>query len=107
MVNALDKLLPLLNKLASDRRSPTAGASDNVSHNPVASPSDSAPQVPVVAPQDPGLAPGLLLPLRSLSLPPQASSSGTRMLSPPHVVVQARGTTWNEVAMPPLRFRIV
>ena len=50
MVNAVKKLLPLINKLVSDRRSPTEGTSDNVSHNPVASPSDSAPQVPVVAP---------------------------------------------------------
>ena len=73
MVNALDKLLPLLNKMVSDRRSPTAGASDNVSHNPVASPSDSAPQVPVVAPQDPGLAPG----------PPSASSEHRFHLRPP------------------------
>ena len=72
MVNALDKLLPLLNKMVSDRRSPTAGASDNVSHNPVASPSDSAPQVPVVAPQDPGLAPGP----PSASSEPIASTSG-------------------------------
>ena len=72
MINALDKLLPVLNKIASDRRSPTAGASDNVSHNPVASPSDSAPQVPVVAPQDPGLAPGP----SSASSEPIASTSG-------------------------------
>ena len=104
MMNTFDNLIPLLTKVASDRRYPTAGASENVSLNPVASHSDSAPQVPVVAPQDPVLAPG---PLRSLSLPPQASSSDTRMLSPPHVVVQARGTVLNEVAMPPLHFRIV
>ena len=72
MVNAVEKLLPLINKLVSDRRSPTAGTSDNVSHNPVASPSDSAPQVPVVAPQDPGLAPGP----SSASSEPIASTSG-------------------------------
>ena len=58
MMNAFDSLMPFLTKIASDRRSPTAGASENVSLNPVASHSDSAPQVPVVAPQDPGLAPG-------------------------------------------------
>ena len=72
MMNVLDNLLPLLTKIASDRRSPTAGASDNVSLNPVASPSDSAPQVPVVAPQDPGLAPGP----SSASSEPIASTSG-------------------------------
>ena len=71
MMNVLDNLMPLLTKIASDRRSPTAGASDNVSLNPVASPSDSAPQVPVVAPQDPGLAPG-----PSASSEPIASTSG-------------------------------
>ena len=107
MMNAFDNLMPLLTKVASDRRSPTAGASENVSLNPVASHSDSAPQVPVVAPQDPGLAPGP----SSASSEPIASTSGLQqrhmMLSPPHVVVQARGTALNEVAMPPLRFRIV
>ena len=72
MVTAVEKLLPLINKLVSDKESPTAGTSDNVSHNPVASPSDSAPQVPVVAPQDPGLAPGP----SSASLEPIASTSG-------------------------------
>ena len=72
MMNVLDNLLPLITKIASDRRSPTAGASDNVSLNPVASPSDSAPQVPVVAPQDPGLAPGP----SSASSEPIASTSG-------------------------------
>ena len=72
MMNVLDNLMPLLTKIASDRRSPTAGASDNVSLNPVASPSDSAPQVPVVAPQDPGLAPGP----SSASSEPIASTSG-------------------------------
>ena len=107
MMNAFDNLMPLLTKVASDRRSPTAGASENVSLNPVASHSDSAPQVPVVAPRIQAWPPVLHLPLRSLSLPPQASSSDTMMLSPLHVVVQARGTALNEVAMPPLRFRIV
>ena len=72
MVTAVEKLLPLINKLVSDKESPTAGTSDNVSHNPVASPSDSPPQVPVVAPQDPGLAPGP----SSSSLEPIASTSG-------------------------------
>ena len=42
MVTAVEKLLPLINKLVSDKESPKAGTSDNVSHNPVASPSDSA-----------------------------------------------------------------
>ena len=72
MVNAMEKLLPLINKLVSDKESPKAGTGDNVSNNPVASPSDSAPQVPVVAPQDPGLAPGP----SSASLEPIASTSG-------------------------------
>ena len=72
MMNAFDSLMPLLTKIASDRRSPTAGASENVSLNPVASHSDSAPQVPVVAPQDPGLAPGP----SSASSEPIASTSG-------------------------------
>ena len=34
MMNAFDNLMPLLTKVASDRRSPTAGASENVSLNP-------------------------------------------------------------------------
>ena len=72
MMNTFDNLIPLLTKVASDRRSPTAGASENVSLNPVASHSDSAPQVPVAAPQDPGLAPGPL----SASSEPIASTSG-------------------------------
>ena len=72
MMNTFDNLIPLLTKVASDRRSPTAGASENVSLNPVASHSDSAPQVPVVAPQDPGLAPGP----SSASSEPIASTSG-------------------------------
>ena len=72
MMNVLDSLMPLLTKIASDRRSPTAGASENVSLNPVASHSDSAPQVPVVAPQDPSLAPGP----SSASSEPIASTSG-------------------------------
>ena len=72
MVNAMEKLLPLINKLVSDKESPKEGTGDNVSNNPVASPSDSAPQVPVVAPQDPGLAPGP----SSASLEPIASTSG-------------------------------
>ena len=49
MMNTFDNLIPLLTKVASDRRSPTAGASENVSLNPLASHTDSAPQVPVVA----------------------------------------------------------
>ena len=72
MVTAVEKLLPLINKLVSDKESLTAGTSVNVSYNPVASPSDSTPQVPVVAPQDPGLAPGP----SSASLEPIASTSG-------------------------------
>ena len=71
MVNAMEKLLPLINKLVSDKESPKEGTGDNVSNNPVASPSDSAPQVPVVAPQDPGLPPGP----SSASLEPIASTS--------------------------------
>ena len=63
MVTAVEKLLPLINKLVSDKESPKAGTSDNVSHNPVASPSDSAPQVPVVAPRIQAWPPGPLLPL--------------------------------------------
>ena len=57
MMNAFDNLMPLLTKVASDRRSPTAGASENVSLNPVASHSDSAPQVPVMAPPGSKLGP--------------------------------------------------
>ena len=72
MVTAMEKLLPLINKLVSDKESPKEGTGDIVSNNPVASPSDSAPQVPVVAPQDPGLAPGP----SSASLEPIASTSG-------------------------------
>ena len=72
MVTAMEKLLPLINKLVSDKESPKEGTGDTVSNNPVASPSDSAPQVPVVAPQDPGLAPGP----SSASLEPIASTSG-------------------------------
>ena len=51
MMNRFDNLIPLLTKLGSDRRSPTAGPSESVSHNPLASVTDSAPQVPVVAPR--------------------------------------------------------
>ena len=72
MVTAMEKLLPLINKLVSDKESPNEGTGDTVSNNPVATPSDSAPQVPVVAPQDPGLAPGP----SSASLEPIASTSG-------------------------------
>ena len=72
MMNTFDNLIPLLTKVASDRRSPTSGASENVSLNPLASHSDSAPQVPVVAPQNPGLAPGP----SSASSEPIASTSG-------------------------------
>ena len=71
MVTAMEKLLPLINKLVSDKETSKEGTGDNVSNNPVASPSDSAPQVPVVAPQDPGLAPGP----SSASLEPIASTS--------------------------------
>ena len=72
VVTAMEKLLPLIHKLVSDKDSPKEGTGDSVSNNPVASPSDSAPQVPVVAPQDPGLAPGP----SSASLEPIASTSG-------------------------------
>ena len=72
MVTAMEKLLPLINKLVSDKESPKEGTGNIVSNNPVASPSVSAPQVPVVAPQDPGLAPGP----SSASLEPIASTSG-------------------------------
>ena len=72
MMNTFDNLIPLLTKVASDRRSPTAGASESVSLNPLASHTDSAPQVPVVAPQSPGLAPGP----SSASSEPIASTSG-------------------------------
>ena len=72
MMNTFDNLIPLLTKVASDRRSPTAGSSESVSLNPLASLTDSAPQVPVVAPQSPGLAPGP----SSASSEPIASTSG-------------------------------
>ena len=72
MLTAMEKLLPLMNKLVSDKESPKEGTGNVVSDNPVASPSVSAPQVPVVAPQDPGLAPGP----SSASLEPIASTSG-------------------------------
>ena len=72
MLTAMEKLLPLMNKLVSDKESPKEGTGNIVSNNPVASPSVSAPQVPVVAPQDPGLAPGP----SSASLEPIASTSG-------------------------------
>ena len=72
MMNTFDNLIPLLTKVASDRRSPTAGASESVSLNPLASLTDSAPQVPVVAPQSPGLAPGP----SSASSEPITSTSG-------------------------------
>ena len=104
MMNRFDNLIPLLTKLGSDRRSPTAGPSESVSLNPLASVADSAPQVPVVAQSWP---PDLHRPLRSLVLPPQASSSDTKAISPPHVVGQARVTALEEVAMPLLRFKIV
>ena len=58
MMNTVDNLIPLLTKLGSDRRSPTAGPSESVSPNPLARVPDSAPQVPVVPPQSPVLAPG-------------------------------------------------
>ena len=72
MLTAMEKLLPLMNKLVSDKESPKEGSGNVVSDNPVASPSVLAPQVPVVAPQDPGLAPGP----SSASLEPIASISG-------------------------------
>ena len=72
MMNRFDNLIPLLTKLGSDRRSPTPGPSESVSHNPLASVTDSAPQVPVVAPQSPVLAPGP----SSASSEPRASTSG-------------------------------
>ena len=72
MMNTFDNLIPLLTKLGSDRRSPTAGPSESVSLNPLASVTDSAPQVPVVAPQSPVLAPGP----SSASSEPRASTSG-------------------------------
>ena len=72
MMNRFDNLIPLLTKLGSDRRSPTPGPSESVSHNPLASVTDSAPQVPVVAPQSPVLAPGP----SSASSDPRASTSG-------------------------------
>ena len=72
MMDTFDNLIPLLTKLGSDRRSPTAGPSESVSLNPLASVTDSAPQVPVVAPQSPVLAPGP----SSASLEPRASTSG-------------------------------
>ena len=72
MMNTFDNLIPLLTKLGSDRRFPTAGPSESVSLNPLASVTDSAPQVPVVAPQSPALAPGP----SSASLEPRASTSG-------------------------------
>ena len=72
MMNTFDNLIPLLTKLGSDRRSPTAGPSESVSLNPLASVTDSAPQVPVVAPQSPVLAPGP----SSAPSEPRASTSG-------------------------------
>ena len=44
MMNTFDNLIPLLTKLGSDRRSPTAGPSESVSLNPLASVTDSAPE---------------------------------------------------------------
>ena len=79
MMNTFDNLIPLLTKLGSDRRSPTAGPSESVSLNPLASVTDSAPQVPVVAPQSPVLAPQspVLAPgPSSASSEPRASTSG-------------------------------
>ena len=72
MFTAMEKLIPLVNKLVSDKESPKEGSGSVICDNPVASPSVSAPQVPVVAPQDPGLAPGP----SSASLEPIASTSG-------------------------------
>ena len=72
MFTAMEKLLPLMNKLVSDKESSKEGSGSVICDNPVASPSVSAPQVPVVAPQDPGSAPGP----SSASLEPIASTSG-------------------------------
>ena len=108
MVTAVEKLLPLINKLVSDKESPKAGTSDNVSHNPVASPSDLAPQVPVVAPQDPGLAPGpssASLRAYSFHLRPPAAAPGCFRL---HTwSFRREGHRRTKSPLPPLRFRIV
>ena len=72
MMNTFDKLVPLLNNLGSDRRSPTAGPSDIVSPNPIARVPDSAPQGPVVDSQSQDVAPRPSL----ASSEPRASSSG-------------------------------
>ena len=72
MMNTFDKLVPLLTNLGSDRRSPTAGPSDIVSHNPIDRVPDLAPQGPVVAPQSQEVAPGP----SSASSEPRASCSG-------------------------------
>ena len=105
VVTAVEKLLPLMHKMFADKESSKEDTGNSV-NNPVASPSDSAPQVPVVAPQDPGSALGpssaSLEPIASTS-PPAATPGCYRL----HVVVRARGSSLNEVAMPPLRFKIV
>ena len=72
MMNTFDKLVPLLTNLGSDRRSPTAGPSDIVSHNPIDRVPDSAPQGPFVAPQSQEVAPRP----SSASSEPRASCSG-------------------------------
>ena len=101
MMNTFDNLIPLLTKLGSDRRSPTAGPSESVSPNPLARVPDSAPQVPVVAPQSPVLAPGP----SSASSEPRASTSGLQQRHQDDFG-QARGTGQEEVAMPLLRCNI-
>ena len=103
VVTAIEKMLPFIVELIAERQAEKEKKDDSA-NNPVVSPPVSAPQVPVVAPQDPGPAP--LMPLLSLCLPHQAYSSHPSMPSPLHVVVRARGSPVNGVAMPPLHFKI-
>ena len=108
MMNTFDNLIPLLTKLGSDRRSPTAGPSESVSPNPPKLGFQIRPHRSLLwPPRVQSWPPDLHRPLRSLVLPPQASSSDTKVISPPHVVGQARGTAPEEVTMPLLRFKIV
>ena len=72
MMEIFNKIMPFINQLGSDRRSPTAGPSDIVSPNPIARVPGTAPQVPDAAPQSPDVAPGP----SSASLEPRASCSG-------------------------------
>ena len=103
VVTAIEKMLPFIVELIAERQAEKEKKDDSA-NNPVVSPPVSAPQVPVVAPQDPGPAP--LMPLLSRCLPHQAYSSHPSMPSPLHVVVRARGSPVNGVAMPPLHFKI-